>query len=149
MKNIFANLRLTAKMVLFIGGAVLAVLFISGFMVWRGARANTRAMALAYMATLTQREAAMLDSELEAAVNIGRTTAHSLASLMGVDAEIRRAQGNELLRAVLAGNPRFFGIWTCWEPDAFDGLDSEYAGSFLHDETGRFAPIWRRDGSGT
>ncbi len=149
MKNIFANLRLTAKMVLFIGGAVLAVLFISGFMVWRGARANTRAMALAYMATLTQREAAMLDSELEAAVNIGRTTAHSLASLMGVDAEIRRAQGNELLRAVLAGNPRFYGIWTCWEPDAFDGLDSEYAGSFLHDETGRFAPIWRRDGSGT
>ncbi len=37
------------------------------------------------------------------------------------------------------------GIWTCWEPDAFDGDDARYADTAYHDTTGRFVPYIYRD----
>lgn len=39
------------------------------------------------------------------------------------------------------------GIWTCWEPNAFDGRDSEYAGTEYNDSTGRFIPYVYKDGN--
>jgi methyl-accepting chemotaxis protein len=51
-----------------------------------------------------------------------------------------------MLKKVLEENPSFLGTWTLWEPNAFDGLDAEYANTSLHDETGRFIPYWVRTG---
>lgn len=53
---------------------------------------------------------------------------------------------NRLLVQTLSKHPEFIGIWTCWEPDAFDGQDQSYAHTEGHDETGRFIPYWHRDG---
>ncbi len=40
-----------------------------------------------------------------------------------------------------------FGLWTVWEPNAFDGQDASYKNSLGHDETGRFLPyFYRYDG---
>jgi DNA-binding CsgD family transcriptional regulator len=49
-----------------------------------------------------------------------------------------------LFRKTLEENPDFFGIWSVWEPDAFDGLDREFRSSPGHDGTGRFVPYWHR-----
>ncbi len=57
----------------------------------------------------------------------------------------RRDFANELLRNYLASRPDLLGVWTGWEPDAFDGLDSMYADSPGHDASGRFIPYWYRD----
>jgi methyl-accepting chemotaxis protein len=51
-----------------------------------------------------------------------------------------RAYVVNMITDVLAANESFLGIWTGWEPDAFDGQDSSYAGAPYHDGTGRFIP---------
>ena len=45
-----------------------------------------------------------------------------------------------LISNVLMENDNMMMAWTCWEPNAFDGKDAEYAGTQYHDETGRFIP---------
>jgi methyl-accepting chemotaxis protein len=54
----------------------------------------------------------------------------------------------DVLRATLESNPGFFGTWTGWEPNAFDGKDAEFANSGgVNDATGRFVPYVVRAGS--
>lgn len=54
----------------------------------------------------------------------------------------------DILAAALMANQNMFGIWTCWEPNAFDGQDSKYANTTNHDATGRYVPYVFKDGSG-
>lgn len=55
----------------------------------------------------------------------------------------------DLLRATLEENPSFFGTWTGWEPNAFDGRDAEFANTGgVNDSTGRFVPYVVRAGNG-
>lgn len=53
-----------------------------------------------------------------------------------------------ILGGVLASQDTIVGIWTCWEPNAFDGADNEYAGKDIYDSSGRFAPYLYKTGVG-
>ncbi len=66
---------------------------------------------------------------------------HSLTAM-------NRQDVNNMLRQVVLDNPDIVGICTCWEPNAFDGLDQQYANTTGHDATGRFIPYWCHDSSG-
>lgn len=55
-----------------------------------------------------------------------------------------RTEVNNILRQMLLDNPELMGTYVCYEPNAFDGMDAEYAGTFGHDETGRFVPYWNK-----
>jgi len=55
---------------------------------------------------------------------------------------------NALLTANLKADIDVLGYACCFEPNAFDGLDTEYVNKEGHDETGRFIPYWNR-ASGT
>jgi len=57
-----------------------------------------------------------------------------------------RGYAVRVLTEALSANEDIISIWTCWEPDAFDGRDSEFAGMPLHDATGRFVPVLYREG---
>ncbi|MGH6940922.1 methyl-accepting chemotaxis protein [Hypericibacter sp.] len=53
-----------------------------------------------------------------------------------------------MLKAALEDNPSFFGTWTGWEPNAFDGKDAEFANAGgVNDGTGRFVPYVVRSGN--
>lgn len=58
-----------------------------------------------------------------------------------------RAFTVDLLTDILEEKPALLGLFTIWEPDAFDGQDARYKdGNLYHDITGRFIPyIVRRD----
>lgn len=58
----------------------------------------------------------------------------------------RRDFLTELLRSYLLNNDSLLGVWTGWEANALDGLDSEYLNTSGHDQTGRFIPNWQREG---
>ncbi len=53
----------------------------------------------------------------------------------------------DYLQEVMKKNDFIYGIYTCWEPNAFDGKDSEYVGKPYHDKTGRFIPYITRNGN--
>jgi signal transduction histidine kinase len=50
-----------------------------------------------------------------------------------------------ILLDILKSNNHIAAMWTCWEPDAFDGMDFLRANQPLHDNTGRFIPITYKD----
>lgn len=66
---------------------------------------------------------------------------------IGESSENPREEAVSVLTSMLEANDDLIGIWTVWEPDAFDGMDSKYAGTQNHDSTGRFIPFVYRDGN--
>ncbi|AHF04658.1 methyl-accepting chemotaxis protein [Marichromatium purpuratum 984] len=55
---------------------------------------------------------------------------------------------NQMLRSVLQNNPGFAGLYSVWEPNAFDGMDAEFANTSGTDASGRFIPYWTRGRNG-
>ena len=62
------------------------------------------------------------------------------ASQSNTELKISRAQFISLLHEELTDNPDFLGLYTLWEPNAFDNQDSSYRNTRYHDFTGRFIP---------
>ena len=75
--------------------------------------------------------------------------ARSLATAFGEankESNLDRATIVAMLEEWLKDNDTYFGVYTGWEPNAFDGKDSQYANSDYHDATGRFMPYVFKDG---
>jgi len=90
----------------------------------------------------------IVDAEVEIALDSARTLSQTLSvvkSASGV--AMTRDEVNAILKRILEENSSFLGVYTCWEPDAFDGKDNIYKNKLYHDSTGRFIPYWNRGGS--
>lgn len=55
----------------------------------------------------------------------------------------------ELMRERFKVSPMMFGLWTGWEPNAFDGKDELEKDKIPSDKSGRFVPYITRKGDGT
>lgn len=129
--------------------AVTVLTVLMGFLVtislltWQSTEAQ-RASALAYAEQLADTRAVDIGAQLNAASH----TAHQLAEMLAAD----RAQGGasrqlavDYMRRVAEANPDYLALWTVWEPNAFDGRDSEFVKKTPGDDgTGRFVPTWGR-----
>ena len=80
------------------------------------------------------------DADMKADHAIGQTIAISMSQYNSAD----REEVNNMLRELLETNPDLIGTYVCYEPNAFDGKDSEYVGAPGHDATGRFIPYWNK-----
>ena len=92
--------------------------------------------------TIAREKAANVRSKLENAYKTIRVLAQTLSSVNDEDVEldIDRTAVNGILEIVLQENPQFDSLFTCWEPEAFDGLDLGYQNVEGHDASGRFVP---------
>ena len=72
--------------------------------------------------------------------------AQSLTGMKTQGSQLNRSQVNAMLKQVLVDNPQFVGVYTLWEPNAFDSKDAQYANTPGTDETRRFIPYWTRSG---
>ncbi len=108
----------------------------------------TREQAAATAASISQQ----IRAELETALDAANTLAQSFSVVTAADpsrrASIPRSTADRMLATVLDRNPSFVGVYTCWEPNAFDGRDSQFAGKPGHDRTGRYIPYWCRNANG-
>lgn len=102
--------------------------------------------ALQYTRTLSKQHAEEVKAEIESAFDTARTLAQSLEGLHTAGLANRKLADN-MLKHILENNPGFIGIWTIWEPNAFDGRDSEFVNQAGTDGSGRYIPYWNR-GSG-
>ncbi len=100
--------------------------------------------ALEYSEQLAYRFSGVVNSELSTAMHTARATAKTMEGMIKDDAIPSRSVIDNILVKILDDNDKFIGIWTCWEPDALDGKDSEFANTPGHDSTGRFIPYWNR-----
>ncbi len=98
---------------------------------------------------LAEARANKIEGELDTVLDSARTMAQALEAVKTESSvNLTRAQVNAMLKRVLLDNPQFLGVYTLWEPNAFDNRDAEYANTAGHDETGRFIPYWIRDEQG-
>ncbi len=91
--------------------------------------------------SLSREYASHMEAELENALDTARVLAFTFEGL----AESRQASRkilNDILAQTLRRNPLFAALWTCWEPDALDGKDADFANAPGHDASGRFVPYW-------
>ena len=72
--------------------------------------------------------------------------AEAFGGLKAEDKNLSRDSVIAMLKGFVAGNPDYVGACVGWEPNAFDGQDSFYAGTPNHDASGRFVPYVYRDG---
>jgi methyl-accepting chemotaxis protein len=70
--------------------------------------------------------------------SIARSLAQALEAYEQIEIEERRFFYNILLKQLAEANPEISAVWTCWEPNALDGLDARYANTRGTDATGRF-----------
>lgn len=99
---------------------------------------------------ITRVVAADLEGQLNRELQVAQSLAQTLAAVKRDDVGLAldRDKVRDILRLVLEGNPTISGVYTCWEPDGFDGKDAAYRGAAYHDSTGRLALYLHRNGNG-
>jgi len=95
---------------------------------------------------LAYAEASSAEAILDDAMGIARYLSQFLQVAKKSDSgfEIGRDSVNAILKCMLEDHPEILGIYTCWEPNAFDGADRIFANKPGHDASGRFIPYWNR-----
>jgi methyl-accepting chemotaxis protein len=103
--------------------------------------------ATAGVEQMTERYASQVSRELGTALTTARLLGQTLeaAKAAGVPS---RGVADATIRGIANGNAALLGVWTGWEPGAFDGRDAEFVGKPGHDSTGRYVPYFHR-GTGT
>ncbi|HHX65320.1 MAG TPA: HAMP domain-containing protein [Chloroflexi bacterium] len=109
-------------------------------------RNTALASAQDQLAAVASNQASEVAGEMNLALSTTRTLAQALAAMRKDQGRPSRDQVNSILQQVLEENPMFLGIYTLWEPNAFDQQDTMHRGQKGHDHTGRFIPYWRRGG---
>lgn len=85
-------------------------------------------------------------------INLQRNIHHSLGILNALNAMMtsgvinnkpNREHINNTLNKIIKNNTNdYMGIWTLWEPNAFDGKDLQFQNAPFHDSTGRLNAYW-------
>jgi len=150
-------MKLKLKMMIWVGLclsmlATFIISYFAGEMKGSANRARQEAVTEAkkYAAALAQQQADHIRAEFEASLETARTLAQMLSGVKdkNIGLEIGREEVNGILKIILSQNQNFIGVYTCWEPDAFDELDKGYAGEPGHDKTGRYIPYIKREDRG-
>ena len=101
-----------------------------------------RQLAVEYAEELAKHEALEVKGRLERAMFASSILGQALMGLRENNPDRRLA--DTMLRQVLVDNPEFLAVWTVWEPNAFDGRDSNFRNTPGHDASGRYIPYWNR-----
>jgi methyl-accepting chemotaxis protein len=103
--------------------------------------------ALQHVEELADKFSIQASAPILTALDTSRAMANALAAMQQTGRG-DRALANQMMREVLQSNPGFISVWTIWEPNAFDGRDSAFAGTEGHDDTGRYVTAVMRAGDG-
>jgi len=143
-KKMRTRLSIRLRMILSIGAVLIVSMAVATTIVGRTVYESERRSAKLYTTALSGQYAYIANELLSEAMESAQTLAVSMGAFEQIPREQRRQVYNGILQKVLRFNPEFFGVWTCWEPNALDGLDSRFVNTRGTDESGRFISYWTR-----
>ncbi len=82
---------------------------------------------------------------INGALDTARTLANALSTVKSTRVRLTREAVDSILRTTLERNKDFVGVYTAWEPDAFDGQDARFVNAPGSDSSGRYVPYWSRN----
>ena len=137
--SFFRQLSLRTQML-----TVVACIILAGFaltlsiLTWQAGQMQREA-ALQYAGELAAHNGRAAAVPLQQGLEAARTLAAAMVALKA-SGHADRETASAILRTVLEKNPRFIGVWTGWEPNAFDGRDADFASAAGHDATAATCP---------
>ena len=132
----FKDVPLKSKLVIFIVVGIFLVLAVSTAVIINTVTAQEEILAYQKSVEMASNYANQFDADMKANRAVARTLALTMAEYKASD----REEAMNILRNILKENPNLIGVYAGYEPDAFDGRDSEYVNAPGHDATGRFVP---------
>lgn len=137
----FRRLRLQGKMLFgIIGAVILVIMLVIGVVVIK-VRDVTLISAKEIVASNARSSGNQVRADIEVPLDTARTLSHTLA---GIDTSRPGARdvAERMIQSVIKNNDKISSIWLLFEPNAFDGRDSDY--KKIHTEIGRFAIAFDR-----
>ncbi|TDV09192.1 methyl-accepting chemotaxis protein [Paraburkholderia caballeronis] len=92
---------------------------------------------------IAQTTSGEIRNQLEGAFRISHALADAMAAVHE-QADPSRPTADAIMRRVAESNPDYVDVWTGWEPNAFDGKDSEFVNKPGTDASGRYLTLWTR-----
>ncbi|MDY0360913.1 MAG: methyl-accepting chemotaxis protein [Desulforegulaceae bacterium] len=142
----FRQWKLTAKLMVSLGFAAMLSFLITVSFITVKSLSLSKEDALSLMASESKAYSKEIQLSIDNAFDTARAIAYSTENMKKRNVLIKREVLLSMMEGMLERNPGYLGIWTVWEPDAFDGLDSEFKDSPGHSSDGRFIPYWNRVG---
>lgn len=97
--------------------------------------------------SLTMEYASRVEGTLLRPLDMAESLADAFSAIKAEGLAVGRSDVSLMLKSELEKHPEFQGVYTLWEPNAFDGQDAQFAGTPGHDQTGRYMAYWNRVGS--
>ncbi|HEY3282821.1 MAG TPA: methyl-accepting chemotaxis protein [Armatimonadota bacterium] len=140
------RLKLGPRLSLTVGAVLLVGITLTLWLLLRIAGAVLKEQAMSLARETARRYSLEATANVDQALRGSRVLASALEGLKREGKADRRA-GNAMLRRMVEQNPNVLGLWTAWEPNAFDRKDKSYSGKPGTDKSGRYIPYFNR-GSG-
>ena len=131
---------LKTKMILYTVLGVFLILTASTAVIISTVTTQEEKLAYQQSVEMASNYANQFDADMKANLAIAKTISTVMASYETAD----REEAILILENLLLDNPHLLGTYVAFEPDAFDGKDTEYVNAPAHDETGRFVPYWNK-----
>ena len=106
---------------------------------------NVQKHAIESALALSEKYTTITATTLKQSLDTAHLMRSSIISLQSVQAYERRKALHDILYNGLKDSAGFFSMWACYEPNQFDGLDSSYANTPFHDDTGRVIMYFDKD----
>ncbi len=94
---------------------------------------------------LTGQEAEYWKGREDGYIRVLRTLANIMADYEDTDANVRRDRFDGMLRGTFTSEPNMITLYTIWEPNAIDGMDSRFIGREGSSPTGQYAMVYSRE----
>ncbi|NRH25059.1 methyl-accepting chemotaxis protein [Pantoea stewartii] len=138
----------TRAQMLLAGGMTIVVGFAAtiGLLSWQSSKAQ-KSLAADYLQQIAASHAGQIQHELTHALDAAQNLGQSLAALPAAGVTDRNV-AHKLMEYALQKNPDFVSMTVVFEPNAFDGRDSAFAGQQGMPPEGRYAWYIDRDKDG-
>jgi methyl-accepting chemotaxis protein len=133
-----------AKIAIVAGASLLVTLLgVIGFSA-RSVHNEAISSANAQVQALARMQAQSVQGEMSSVMESARTMAMTFSGIKDYNnaLDIGREEATNMLANLLGNGGAVAGVFTLWEPDAFDGMDLGFADADGHDASGRFSPYW-------
>lgn len=137
---------LQIRMLLPILAITVVVVGIMTFVMARNDWADAKEVAEERTTSMAKLAGQEIQGQLDSALDTARVLGQILKSRRETNSTDRE-QEYRVLENLLKDNRNLIGVWTGWEPNAWDGKDESYKSTPMHDKTGRFVPYasWAGD----
>ncbi len=137
------NLKIGSKIFIQIISAVIAGLIILSYFSYNTMQKESQKQAENLLTSIGKFHASEVEEAFSSYIGLIKGLEEIVVGLQKDGVRDRQRLIN-MMRFILQENPKVLSVWIGWEPNAYDGRDSEYVDTYGHDETGRFVTVVSR-----